>query len=99
MENQGVTCRRIESFRAVRADPKKQVCGALVSRRKGVVFKFLRFYPAKSCYANRMGFLAGRNSGPVNNDIDVIAMVAVSAAGSGSAYVHINGYTGEYFAS
>jgi hypothetical protein len=86
-------------LRAVGADPKKQVRGALVSGGKGIVFQLLRLDPAKICYSNRMGLLAGRNSGPVNNQIEVIAIVAVSAPSGGSAYVHIDGYAGEQFAS
>jgi hypothetical protein len=88
-------------FRAtpIGVDPEQQIGGVLVSRGKGIVFQLLRLNPTKSRYSNRMGFLAGRNSGPVNNQVEVITMVAVSAAGSGSAYVHIDGYAGEQFAS
>ena len=48
-------------------DPEQQIGGALVSRGKGIVFQLLRLDPAKSRYSNRMGFLAGRNCGPVDN--------------------------------
>jgi hypothetical protein len=74
----------------VRADSEKQVSGALVRRGKGIVFQFLRLYPAKLRYAKRVGFLTGRNTDPIKNHVDYVTIVAVSAAASGGFHVHID---------
>jgi hypothetical protein len=71
----------------------------LVSRGKGILFQLLRLNPAKIRYSNRMGFLVGRDGGPIDNQVEVIAMVALSAAGGGSADIHFDGDASEKLAS
>jgi hypothetical protein len=76
----------------VAADPEKQVRGALVSRGKGIVFKFLRLHPSNINCPNQLGLLARRNRGTIDYQVDAITIVAVSPASSGDPYVYFNSY-------
>jgi hypothetical protein len=67
----------------------------LVRRGKWVIFKLLRLHPAKIRCPNQLGLLAGRNRGTIDNQVDMISIVAVRSAGSGVPYVDIDGYAGE----
>ena len=70
--------------------PEKQVGGGLVSRGKGVVLQFQRRNPAKIGHPNWTRFVGGCDGGPVEDQVNDIAIVAVGAVGCGDAHIYID---------
>jgi hypothetical protein len=81
---------RVSGHAGVAIDPEKQVHGGLIRRGKWITFQFLRCHPAKIIDPHRSRFLRGRDGGPIENQVNDIAIVTVAAVDERASHHHVN---------